>query len=314
MQLSVVIPSYKRRDCVLRLLADLRAQQAVEHEVIVVDDCSPDDTVEAIRREFPEVELLVNERNGGPCVSRNRGIRAARGELVLGLDSDVSLADPRLLAKVIDAFAEQPAASGFAFRLFQPDGVGEDAPRWWHPLPLEQGATRRFESDYFSGTAYAFRRAELLDAGLFPEIYYMHYEEVELAWRLLDRGGSIHHRPDLGVLHHANPVSRRSEIKVFYKPRNQVLLAWRCMPAARGLAYLLPRLANGALQGLRQRAFGAWLRAMGSAAALAWRCRDERRPLRAVTWRRIAAMKRQRGAASDNASVAPGVAAEIPAE
>ena len=72
--ISVVIPSYNRRDCVLALLADVYAQEGVDMEVIVVDDRSPDNSVEAIRAAYPQVTLLVNEKNGGPAVTRNRGI------------------------------------------------------------------------------------------------------------------------------------------------------------------------------------------------------------------------------------------------
>jgi GT2 family glycosyltransferase len=295
--ISVVIPSYNRRDCVLRLLTDLRAQQGVEFEVIVVDDCSSDDTVQALRREFPGITLLINERNGGPCVSRNRGVLAAKGEIIVGFDSDVSVPDTCLLAKVASAFAEAPAATGFAFRIFEPDNVTDDAPRWWHPLPIGTARDRAFETDYFSGTGYAFRRQSMIEAGLYPEILYMHYEEVELAWRILDQGGSIHYRPDFTVLHHASAISRRSEIKVFYKPRNQVLLVLRCMPLGCGFVFLLPRLAYGLLQGLRHRALGDWLRAMRSARELAPRCLADRKALQRSTWNRIAAMKRQTGGA-----------------
>ncbi|MCU0779186.1 MAG: glycosyltransferase family 2 protein [Akkermansiaceae bacterium] len=295
--ISVVIPSYNRRDCILRLLTDLRAQQGVEFEVIVVDDCSSDDTIHTLQREFPGVTLLINERNGGPCVSRNRGVLAAKGEIIVGFDSDVSVPDTGLLAKVALAFAEAPAATGFAFRIFEPDGVTDDAPRWWHPLPVGTAKDCAFETDYFSGTGYAFRRESMILAGLYPEILYMHYEEVELAWRILDRGGSIRYQPDLTVLHHANPVSRRSEIKVFYKPRNQFLLALRCMPLGRGLGFLLPRLAYGLFQALRHRALGDWWRAMLSARELAPRCLADRKALYRSTWNRISAMKRQSGGA-----------------
>jgi glycosyltransferase involved in cell wall biosynthesis len=72
--ISVVIPSYNRRDGMLALLADLHRQEGVEFEVIVVDDCSPDDSVEAIRSAFPTVRLAKNETNLGPSVTRNRGI------------------------------------------------------------------------------------------------------------------------------------------------------------------------------------------------------------------------------------------------
>ena len=108
--------------------------------MIVVDDCSPDDSVEAIRREFPAVRLFVNETNGGPAVTRNRGIREAQGELIVGFDSDVTLPDPWLLAKVAARFQEFPSVDGLALRIFKPDGVSEDVGRWWHPRPI--GDTR----------------------------------------------------------------------------------------------------------------------------------------------------------------------------
>jgi GT2 family glycosyltransferase len=293
--ISVVIPSYNRKDCILRLLEDLYAQQAAPFEIIVVDDCSPDDTVEAVKRLFPEVTLLVNQINGGPCVSRNRGVMAAKGEIIVGFDSDVSIPDHHLLAKVADAFKHSPATTGLAFRIFEPDGVTDDAPRWWHPLPIEKARDRSFETDYFSGTAYAFRRKEMIAAGLYPEILYMHYEEVELAYRIIDQGGSIAYHPELGAVHHANPVSRRSEIKVFYKPRNQVLLALRCYPLWRGISYVTPRMVNALVQGFRHGYFRDWLRAMFSAFELAPACLRDRRALDSDTWRRMAAMRDQDG-------------------
>lgn len=277
----------------LRLLRDLRLQEEVDFEVIVVDDGSPDDSVEAIRREFPEVRLAVNERNGGPCVSRNRGIRMATGDIVVGFDSDVSIRDRRLLHKVRERFAERPATTGLAFRVLEPDGSSDDVARWWHPVPVADFAERSFESDYFSGTGYAFRREPLLRAGLYPEIFYMHYEEVELAWRIMDHGGEIHYDPTLEVLHHANPVSRRNEILVFYKPRNQILLTLRCLSMSRGITYLVPRLAGGALRGVRLGAFSDWIRALRSAIQLSPACWKDRQPLSPETFARIARLKRQ---------------------
>lgn len=290
--LSIVIPSYNRKDCVLRLLADLRQQEGAEFEVIVVDDQSPDDTVEAIRREFPEVTLLVNEENGGPCVSRNRGVRAAKGEIIVGFDSDVSLPDPRLLAKVEAAFRDEPETTGFAFRIFEPDGVSDDAPRWWHPVPIDQGRERTFETDYFSGTACAFRREAMIEAGLYPEYLYMHYEEVELAWRILDHGGTLRYRPELTAVHHANPVSRRSEIEVYYKPRNQVLLALSCLPPARLVSFVLPRVAYQMGTSIRNGHFSDFLRAMREAARRGRDVLEHRKALTPATCGRLSALRK----------------------
>jgi glycosyltransferase involved in cell wall biosynthesis/GT2 family glycosyltransferase len=291
--ISVVIPSFNRCECLRKLLGDVFAQRGPAFEVIVVDDCSADDSAAMVEREFPAATLLRNQRNGGPCVTRNRGIRAARGEIIVGFDSDVSVPDRQLLAKVSAAFKECPEASGFAFRIFGPDQVSDDAPRWWHPLPLAEASQRRFETDYFSGTAFAFRRDVVVHAGLFPEVFYMHYEEVELALRVLDGGGAIHYRPELAAVHHANPVSRRSEIKVFYKPRNQVLLALRCHPWGRALGWLTPRVVNGLFAAAANRSLHDWWRAMLSARALGGDCLAERNPVGAGTWKRIAGMRRQ---------------------
>jgi GT2 family glycosyltransferase len=288
--ISVVIPSYNRKDCVLALLADVYRQEGVEFEVIVVDDCSPDGSYEAISEKFPQVVLLKNEKNGGPCVTRNRGVLAAKGEIIVGFDSDVTVPDSRFLAGVKDRFSRVPGVHGLAFHLLKPDGKNEDVPRWWHPLPVSTFATREFLTSYFSGTGYAFRRDAMIAAGLFPEIFYMHYEEVELAFRILDRGGDILYCPELCVQHHANEVSRRSEIKVFYKPRNQILLAIRCYPFVRAVCYATPRVANSLLTALRNGWLKDFVRAMKSAAALAPQCLADRSPLKPATWRRMNAL------------------------
>lgn len=290
--ISVVIPSYNRRDCVRSLLRSVFLQKETEFEVIVVDDCSPDDTVEMVRREFPQVRLLVNERNSGPCVTRNRGIRAARGEWIVGLDSDVTLSDPHLLARTRRTFIEYPTVNGLAFRLLKPDGESEDTARWWHPLPIGEFADKRFLTSYFSGTGYAFHKQAMLDAGLYPEILYMHYEEVELSLRILDQGGSIMHCPDIAVLHHANEVSRRSEVHVYYKPRNQILLAVACYPFWQGMAYVLPRVAYQFSTAAKDGHLGDFKRAMKDAVTKSRALLPSRRPLQTATLKKIGRLRK----------------------
>jgi GT2 family glycosyltransferase len=291
--ISVIIPCYNRRECVLALLRDIHLQVAGTFEVIVVDDCSSDDSVKAVREQFPEVKLLINEKNGGPCVSRNRGIVEARGEIIVGFDSDVTVPDTRFLAKVEQLFAQCSENDGFCFRLLKPDGKTEDTPRWWHPVKIEQFANCEFVSCYFSGTAYAFRKKHLISAGLFPEIYYMHMEEAELAWRLVDQKTRILHRPELAVIHHANPVSLRSEIKVFYKPRNHILIAIRCMPLLKGIYYVLPRMVYALGKAFKGGHLNRLLAAWFSAARLAPRGFRERRKIPYPTWSQMKALEKQ---------------------
>ena len=96
---SVVIPTYRRRELVLRNVAALDRQQLRDFEAIVVDDGSDDGTAAALRDLEVSFPLAVIEQpNAGAAEARNVGARAAKGELLLFLDDDME-ADPALLAE-----------------------------------------------------------------------------------------------------------------------------------------------------------------------------------------------------------------------
>ncbi len=290
--LSIVIPCYNRRDLVLALLRDVYAQEAADFEVIVVDDRSPDDSVEAIRREFPQTRVLVNDKNSGPAVARNRGVLAAKGEFIVGFDSDVTIPDRQLLKKIAEAFQAEPTVACLALRILKPDGHSDDVERWCHPLPLA-AADHPFLTSYFSGTAYAMRREPMIRAGLYPEIFYMHHEEVELAFRLLDQGDSIRHCPDLSVLHHASPISARGYVETFYHPRNQILLVLLSYPLLRGILHLLPRTAYQCFLALKGGHFKNYTSAIRDGFRLARPIFKIRKPLKTSTFKEISTLRRQ---------------------
>ncbi|MFA7383091.1 MAG: glycosyltransferase family A protein [Desulfurivibrionaceae bacterium] len=87
MRISCVIPTKNRPEMTCRAIASVVAQAAPVSEIIVVDDGSTDSTAALVAARFPEVRLL--RRSGlGPGLARNAGVAAARGEVVMFLDSD----------------------------------------------------------------------------------------------------------------------------------------------------------------------------------------------------------------------------------
>lgn len=88
MDITVVIATRNRRDSLRRTLASLYAQTLALHEVIVVDDASGEGTGTMLAEDFPEVTYLRLDEQGGPAAARNRGVRAARGDLVAFTDDD----------------------------------------------------------------------------------------------------------------------------------------------------------------------------------------------------------------------------------
>lgn len=87
---SVIIPAFKAAAFVSKAVDSILAQDHAPIEIIVVDDCSPDDTAGALApyTSTSRVRLIRQERNQGVAVARNTGIRAARGEYLAFLDAD----------------------------------------------------------------------------------------------------------------------------------------------------------------------------------------------------------------------------------
>ena len=106
-RISVVIPTYQRREVVLESVRSLAVQDfAGDFELIVVVDGSKDGSAEALRAlEFPFPITVIEQPNQGASKARNRGAVAARGEILLFLDDDM-VAHPRLLAEHVSSHAE----------------------------------------------------------------------------------------------------------------------------------------------------------------------------------------------------------------
>jgi GT2 family glycosyltransferase len=91
---SIIIPNYNGRQLLEQYLPyTLRAvnDSGAVYEIIVVDDCSKDDSVAYLHSRYPDIKVLVNTKNGGFSYTCNQGIQAARMELILLLNSDIKL-------------------------------------------------------------------------------------------------------------------------------------------------------------------------------------------------------------------------------
>jgi glycosyltransferase involved in cell wall biosynthesis len=90
MKLSIIIPTYNRAHILPRAIESIYKQQDENIEIIVVDDCSTDNTLNLLKS-YPEIILLKTEKNSGACAARNLGIDIASGDLIYFLDSDNEL-------------------------------------------------------------------------------------------------------------------------------------------------------------------------------------------------------------------------------
>lgn len=118
---SVVTVNFNGAHLLGGLLRSLEEQTYRNHELIVVDNCSTDGSVELLERGFPNVRLLRQGKNSGFAGGNNAGIRAALGELVALVNND-TVAEPTWLEELVRTALDDPdvAAVGSKILFFKP--------------------------------------------------------------------------------------------------------------------------------------------------------------------------------------------------
>jgi glycosyltransferase involved in cell wall biosynthesis len=192
-QVSVVIPTYNRREEVSRAIESVLTQTVAPGEIIVVDDGSTDGTEEALENRFGARVRRIRQKNGGAAAARNTGVAAARGVWVAFLDSDdrwtprklelqvSALTDPRVVLSATNWIWEnQPNAN-----IFDTIGLRFDTPVFVESQPLRIVA--RFEGCGILIQSCICRRDALLRVGGF-DVRFRIAEDTRLLHRLASEG------------------------------------------------------------------------------------------------------------------------------
>lgn len=120
---SIIMPSYNTGRFIAETIRSVMAQTYENWELIIVDDCSTDNTDDVVAGfSDPRIRYLKNEVNSGAAVSRNRALREAKGRWIAFLDSD-DLWCPEKLEKQV-AFMEK---NGYAFSYTNYSEIDEDS-------------------------------------------------------------------------------------------------------------------------------------------------------------------------------------------
>ncbi|HEY7019879.1 MAG TPA: glycosyltransferase [Ktedonobacterales bacterium] len=206
---SVITPTYNRRESLLATLRALESQSFPAHqfEVVVIADGCTDGSADACRALRTSYALRVIEQaNAGPAVARNAGCQQAHAPLLVFLDDDV-IPDPDFLTAHwrIHQQASKQVVIG---PLLRPPNARLQPWVYWELATLEQqyGAMARGEWEpsprqFYTGNA-SVARVAVLDAGGFnPE--FRRAEDVEMAYRLEGSGHTFVFAPQARGLHYA---------------------------------------------------------------------------------------------------------------
>jgi GT2 family glycosyltransferase len=207
-RISVVVCTYNGARTLAECLESLKRLQYPDYEVIVVDDGSTDATTQIARASGFRV---VDEGRQGLSGARNSGMRAATGEIIAYIDDDAH-ADPHWLSHLATTFRHTRHVALGGPNLPPPgDGpiaacVSNSPGNPVHVLLTDD------EAEHVPGCNLAVRRANLLAIGGFDPRFDRAGDDVDVCWRLRDRGWTLGYSPAAVVWHH-----RRGSIRAFWR-------------------------------------------------------------------------------------------------
>ena len=211
-RVSVVVASYNGERTLRTCLESLARLNYPDYEVILVDDGSTDSTPE-LAKEFPSVRYLRQD-NHGLSVARNTGIAASTGEIVAFTDSDCRADEDWLYYLVGDLLSGEFAGIG-GHNFLPPDDSFVAAVVMVSPGgPAHVMLTDR-EAEHVPGCNMAFYKWALEEVGGFDPVFRKAGDDVDVCWRLQERGCKIGFSPAAFVWHY-----RRSTIRAYLKQQS----------------------------------------------------------------------------------------------
>ncbi|NEQ05175.1 MAG: glycosyltransferase [Moorea sp. SIO4E2] len=208
-RISVAVCSYNGASTIRDTLEALQYLDYPNYEVIVVDDGSTDG-VAAIAKEY-KVRVIIHKQNRGLSSARNTALEAATGAIIAYIDDD-AYPDPHWLTYLAATFLKGDWA-GVGGPNIPPPGDGliadcvSNAPGGpIHVLLSDQ------EAEHIPGCNMAYWKTHLQEIGGFDPRFRAAGDDVDICWRLQERGWKIGFSPSAVVWHH-----RRNSVKMYWK-------------------------------------------------------------------------------------------------
>jgi GT2 family glycosyltransferase/glycosyltransferase involved in cell wall biosynthesis len=240
---SIIIPNWNGRElleqCLPSVVEAVRSD-GEEHEIIVVDNCSTDDSVPFLKASYPEVKVLELDRNRGFAGGCNAGAEESQNEILVFLNNDM-IVDRGFLRPLLDGFSDERVfAVSSQIYFWDPERRRE-----------ETGQTRGFlklgflqvvhdepgDADlarpvfYAGGGSSAFDRDKFLALGGFDELYQPFYwEDTDVSYRAWKRGWKVLYEPRSVVHHkHRGTIGKTYDADFTHKAinRNHFLFLWK---------------------------------------------------------------------------------------
>lgn len=248
--------------------------QVVEHSqpypVYVVDNASDDDSIGYLKLYHPDVKLVQLSKNYGFAEGYNRGLREVDAEVYILLNSDVEVT-PQWIDPVLQLLNERPYIAavqpkilnykqrdefeyaGGAGGMLDLYGVPFCRGRIFDHLEKDQSQYEEVAPIFWaSGAAFFVRSSTFWEVGGLDGDFFAHMEEIDLCWRLQNRGHEIFYCPSSKVYHvGGGTLNKVNPHKYYLNFRNSLSMLLKNLPASKLVPTLLVRLCLDGMAALK---------------------------------------------------------------
>jgi GT2 family glycosyltransferase len=249
MKTAVVILNWNGKRFLEQFLPALVEHSAMDADIIVADNASTDDSVEFLKKSYPEIRVILNSKNGGFAKGYNDALKQVDATYYILLNSDIEVTpgwitpviammeqNPEIAAcqPKIRSFSDRPkfeyagAAGGFIDKYGYPFCRG----RIFQTLETDTGQYNDACEVFWATGACMFVRADLFhQLGGFDEDFFAHMEEIDFCWRLRNEGYKIMYCPLSTVFHiGGGTLPKASWRKTYLNFRNNFYLLYKNLP------------------------------------------------------------------------------------
>lgn len=242
MDLSIIIVNYNTRELTLQCISTVYESNIENNlEVFVVDNNSSDNSVEAIRQQFPNVILIENKENVGFSKANNQAIKQATGAFVLLLNSD-TIVKENTLSIMLQYMKENEDVGAAGCEVLLPDGTLDKACHRGFPTPSASfyymtGLAKKYsnnprfnlyhksylnmdeihEIDCLVGAFMIVRAETIKQVGMLDENFFMYGEDIDWCYRIKEAEWKVIYNPTASIIHYKGASSRKKPAKIVYE-------------------------------------------------------------------------------------------------
>ena len=247
-KVTVIVPTYKGKELLDKCLPALK-KQTLKCRILVVDDCSPDDTSDYVKDSFPYVELITLKKNHGFSGAVQKGLNEVNTQFIALLNND-AIPEPNWLEKCVDCINIYNAGSVASCILaLDSDEIIDSAGDLYSVVggSNKGGNGKKLNSTFLKtretfgacAAAALYNTDALKDCGGFDPGLTAYYDDIDTAFRLQLAGYKCIYCPDAVVKHKVSASYKQNSYKLHrLSSRNSELVWWSNMPLTMIIRYL----------------------------------------------------------------------------